>query len=68
MFKTFQRHIPKKGVPPGGGGVVNGPFLCCPKPLFESEAKCKTIDIKMTFYCHENKLIFTRKILHLASF
>ena len=24
-------------------------FPCCPKPLFQSEAKCETIDMKMSF-------------------
>ena len=31
-----------------------------PKPLFQSEAKCEAIDMKMSFYSHANKT-------HLAS-
>ena len=31
--------------------VVNvRPFPRCPKPLFESEAKCEDIDMKMNFF------------------
>ena len=30
----------------------NKPFPNCPKPLFQSEAKCKAIDMKTTFYSH----------------
>ena len=40
----------------------------CPKPLFQSEAKCESIDMKNIFYSHANKLIFTRKVFYLASF
>ena len=44
------------------------PLPSSPKPLFQSEATCKAIDVKIiSFYSHELKLIFTRKILHLAS-
>ena len=44
------------------------PFLSCPKPLFQSEAKCEAIDMKMIFYSQQIKLIFTRKVLLVASF
>ena len=27
----------------------------CPKPLFQIEAKCKAINIKMMFYSHANR-------------
>ena len=30
----------------------NGPFLSCPKPMFQSEAKCEAIDVKMISYSH----------------
>ena len=36
----------------------------CPKSLFQSETKCKAID--MTFFLMQIKLIFTRKVLHLV--
>jgi len=29
-----------------------------PQPLFQSEAKCKAIDLKMFFYSHANKTHF----------
>ena len=30
----------------------NGLFPSCPKPLFQSEAKCEAIDVKMISYSH----------------
>ena len=36
--------------------------------MFQSEAKWEIIDMKWFFYFHANKLIFTTKVLHLASF
>ena len=32
----------------------NEPFLSCSKPLFQSEAKCEAIDMKMFLYSHAN--------------
>ena len=47
----------------------NKPFSNCPKPLFQSEAKCKAIDMKTTFYSHTAKtLILTKKVLHRLVF
>ena len=47
----------------------NGPFSGCPKPLFQSEANCEAIDLKMTFFVLMHiKIIFTRKAGYLASF
>ena len=37
--------------------LLNKPFSSCPKPPFQSEAKCEAIDIKSTFYSHAKKLI-----------
>ena len=34
---------------------LNGPFPSCPKPLFQSEAKCEAIDMKIVFYPHARK-------------
>ena len=31
--------------------VNNGPFSSRPKPLFQSEAKCEAIDLKITLIC-----------------
>ena len=42
-------------------------FPNCLKPLFQSEAKCKTIDLKMIFIHTQIKLIFTRNVWHIAS-
>ena len=33
----------------------------CPKPLFENEAKCEAIDVKMIFSSHANKTHFHKK-------
>ena len=44
------------------------PFPSWPKPLFQSEAKSKAIDMKIVFYCHAKKIVFTRNVLHLALF
>ena len=38
--------------------LFNGPFTSCPQPLFQREAKCKTIDTKMIFHSHANKTHF----------
>ena len=38
--------------------LFNGPFTSCPQPLFQSEAKCKAIDMKMIFHSHANKTHF----------
>ena len=47
----------------------NRPFASCPNPLFESEPNCKAFDMKMMFLIlMQIKLIFTRKVLHLALF
>ena len=37
------------------------PFPICPKPLFQSEAKCASFDMNMIFYCHVNKTHFYKK-------
>ena len=41
-------------------------FPSCLKPLLQSEAKFKAIDMKMIFYSHANKTHFPRKVLQLA--
>ena len=43
-------------------------FPSSPHPLFQSEAKCKAIDMKMILYSHANKTHFPRKVLQLACF
>ena len=48
--------------------TTDRPFVRCFKPPFQSEAKCKAIDMKMIFYSHTNITTFTREAFHLASF
>ena len=43
-------------------------FPSCFKLLFQSEAPCKAFNMKMVFILMQTKLIFTTKVLHLASF
>ena len=43
----------------------NGPFPSCLKPLFQSEAKCEAIDMKMISYSHV-KTHFHKKGLTLS--
>ena len=40
----------------------------CPKPLFQSEAKCEAIDVKMIFSSHANKTHFHMKDFALSLF
>ena len=47
---------------------ANRPFPSCLKPLFQDEAKCEAIGMKTIVILISIKLIFTRKVLHLASF
>ena len=44
------------------------PFPGCPKPLFPSKVDCEAIDMKIIFSLMQITLIFTRKVLHWASF
>ena len=48
--------------------TTNRSFLRCLKPRFQSEARCKAIDVKIIFYSPTNKTTFTREVFHLASF
>ena len=42
------------------------PFRSCPKPLFQSEAKCEAIDMKAIFYYHASKTHFHKKVFVLS--
>ena len=42
----------------------NAPIASCLKPLFQNEAKCEAIDMKMNLILIQIKLIFTSKVLH----
>ena len=43
------------------------PFQICTKALFQSETKCEAIDHYFLIFM-QIKLIFSRKVFHLASF
>ena len=47
---------------------MNRPFSSCLKLLFQTEAKCEAIDMKVIFSLMQIKFIFTRKVLYIASF
>ena len=47
-----------------GLGPRNGPFPSSPGPLYQNEVKC----IRRFFILMQKNLIFTRKVVHLASF
>ena len=40
---------------------INSPFPSFLKPLFQSEAKCKAIDMEIIFYFHVNLTHFYKK-------
>ena len=46
----------------------NKSFPSCHKPLFQGEAQCEAIDMKMIFYSHANDTHYHNKILHLPLF
>lgn len=56
---TPQPSSPYPGPPPGL--LSNSPFRSCHKPLFQREAKCKAIDMKLIFYTHPNKTHLHKK-------
>ena len=39
----------------------NRPFPSCSKPLFQCEAMCETIDMKIIFYSHANIILLHKK-------
>ena len=41
--------------------IVNRPFQSYPKPLFQSEAKCEVIDVKMIFILLQIQTHFLKK-------
>ena len=55
-------------LPPCHGWVARPWFQSFPKPLFQSKAKCKASDIKMSFYSDEDETHYHKKVLLLASF
>ena len=46
----------------------NRPFPSRLNSLFQRDTTCKSIDMNFFFIPRQIKLIFTRKVLHLASF
>ena len=49
--------VPAPYLEKGRKGPENEWDGSCLKPLFQSEAKCEAIDMKMIFHSHANKLI-----------
>ena len=43
-------------------------FPSSPGPLYQNEVKCSAFDMEMLFILMQINLIFTRKVVHLASF
>ena len=50
-------------LPPCHGWVARPWFQSFPKPLFQSKAKCKASDMKMSFYSDEDKAHYHKKVL-----
>ena len=46
--------------------AINRPFVCYPKALFQSEARCKPINLKMIFILIQIKTIFTSFALNFV--
>ena len=46
---------------------LNRPFPSSPASLFQKKGRCSAFDMEIIFHSHA-KLIFTRKVVHLASF
>ena len=46
----------------------NMSFPSSPGPLYQNEVKCSAFDMEVIFILMQVKLIFTRKVVHLASF
>ena len=44
------------------------PFPSSPGPLFQNEGRCSAFDMEIIFHSYAIKLIFKRKVVHLASF
>ena len=40
---------------------LNRPFPSSPGPLYQSEVRCSTSDMEMSFHCHVNKTHFHKK-------
>ena len=45
---------------------MNSPFSSFPEPLFQSEVNYDDIDMKISFYSHENKTHFHKKCFGLS--
>ena len=57
-----------EGNAPGTRASSNTSFPSSTGPLYQNEVKCSAFDIKMILILMQIKLIFTRKVLNLASF
>ena len=71
ITKFFTHGAPLRAVgalEPHQENHLNRPFLSFPGPLFQNEGRCSAFDMKSFFTLMQIKLIFTRKVVHLASF
>ena len=64
ILSNFRKTV-ETGVDPH---LQNRPFPSSPGPLYQNEVKCSAFDMEMIFILMQVKLIFTRKVVHLASF
>ena len=48
--------------------TYNRPFPSSPGPLYGNEVKCSAFHMEMIFILMQIKLIFTRTVVHVASF
>ena len=54
---------------PKDSSETNRPFPSSPGPLFQNEGRCSAFDVEIIFFIFmQIELIFTRKVVHLASF
>ena len=53
---------------PYGSLGLNRPFPSSPGSLFQNEGRCSAFDMEIIFHSYAIKLIFKRKVVHLASF
>ena len=55
----------------GGGGQLTADNRASPnplRPLYQNEVEYSAFDMEMIFILMQIKIIFTRKVVHLASF
>ena len=60
--------VGKKNVLTFSRKTYNRPFPSSPGPLYGNEVKCSAFHMEMIFILMQIKLIFTRTVVHVASF